>query len=270
MQIDWYLSMADMKPSIHIVGCPRSGTTLLAEMINACYSNIEYPRHEETILDVFPGNESIRLSKKPNDSIWLGPVLKVNTGLRVLAVIRDPRAVLASQHRSWPGMYFCNYTVWKKSERSITSLSDHPRVMQVRYEDLILEPDLLQERIEQFMGFLTREYSFPDYHKVARPSTDAINALDGLRAIDRGRLDGWKKHRSRIKQQLEQFPSMLDDLVRHGYEKNNDWVSILDDVQAKDFLCRYSDRDSALKQLEQSIRKKIRTIRYKQKLGKSG
>jgi len=258
-----------MKPSIHIVGCPRSGTTLLAEMINACYPGIEYPRHEETILDVYPDSRRTRMSKKPNDGRWIKPVLKVNQGLHVLAMIRDPRSVLASRHRALPGMYFCNYPVWKRSEKSIAALRSHCRVLVVRYEDLVSAPEREQDRIGRFLDFLVPEYSFADYHEIAAPSSEAIHALDGVRPPDPARRNAWKEHLPRIKQQIERFPTLLDDLVRLGYEVDHEWTRMLGEIHAREFPCRYSDRGARLKQLEQALRKKVETLRYLRKLKKA-
>ncbi len=51
---------------LHVVGCPRSGTTLMAEMLVACYPHEGHSEHEETIFKVQPQESGLRLSKKPS------------------------------------------------------------------------------------------------------------------------------------------------------------------------------------------------------------
>jgi hypothetical protein len=50
---------------LHVVGCPRSGTTLMAEMLVACYPHEGHSEHEETIFKVPPQESGLRLSKNP-------------------------------------------------------------------------------------------------------------------------------------------------------------------------------------------------------------
>lgn len=111
---------------LHVVGCPRSGTTLMAEMLVACYPHEGHSEHEETIFKVPPQKSGLRLSKKPNDALWMAPLLDRDPNLYVIAMMRDPRSVICSMHKAWPGMYFCNYPVWKRAEKAITDIQAHP------------------------------------------------------------------------------------------------------------------------------------------------
>ncbi|MGM0631790.1 MAG: sulfotransferase domain-containing protein [Pseudomonadota bacterium] len=259
-----------MKPALHIVGCPRSGTTLLAEMIHACHAGILYPRHEESILDVLPDQDRIRLSKKPNDHRWVKPVLDANRSLYVLAMVRDPRAVIASRHAARPGMYFCNFPVWKKSVDTIRELGSHNRVMVIRYEDLVRDPGCVQEKLEGFAAFLKRIHDFQEYHRVSEPSREALDAMNGVRPLDESRLDGWREHLPRIKQQVLRFPALSEELVRLGYESDNGWSALLDGVSAKQYPCRYDDDANRFRQMEQRVRKRLATAACVRRLRRLG
>ncbi|MCG8392620.1 MAG: sulfotransferase [Pseudomonadales bacterium] len=244
-----------MKPvNLHVVGCPRSGTTLMAEMLVACYPHQQHSEHEETLFKVPPHEKGLRLSKKPNDALWMAPLLKRDENLYVIAMLRDPRSVICSQHKAWPGMYFCNYPVWKRAEKAIQTIQAHPRVLLVRYEDLVRDPMAVQADIEQQFPFLERAHDFNRFHEVAQSGEEARNALGGVRAVDLSRIAGWQEHLPRLKQQLERYPQLADDLITHGYETDRSWLKSLDGVEAETFPCRYSDSSEFWKHLEQKLR----------------
>ena len=151
-------------------------------------------------------------------------------------------------------MYFCNYPVWKRAEKGLSKISQHPRVLFLKYEDLVSDPAEAQRRIESQFPFLSRRHAFEKFHEVANSSADAANALGGIRAVDQARIRGWAEHLPRLKQQLTRYPQLKDDLVKHGYERNNDWLEALAEVEAEQFPCRYSDSSEFWKHLEQKLR----------------
>jgi hypothetical protein len=106
--------------SLHVVGCPRSGTTLLTEMMASCFDIDGSCEHEESIFKVSPDHHGIYLSKKPNDILWVNRIIEQDKQLHVIAIIRDPRAVICSIHDGHPGIYFCNYPVWKRAEKALS------------------------------------------------------------------------------------------------------------------------------------------------------
>ena len=171
-------------PALHVMGCPRSGTTLMAEMIHACYKGIDYPRHEENIFRVPVNRRRIRLSKKPNDLLWIRPVLENCTDLYGIVMLRDPRAVITSEHGGHPGLYFCNYPVWKRAARRLNVLRDNPRCLVVSYEQLIRDPKTVQKTIEARFPFLQRCHDFRDFHRYSRAGDDATRALGGIRELE--------------------------------------------------------------------------------------
>ena len=139
--------------NLHVVGCPRSGTTLMAEMLVACYPHQGHSEHEETIFKVAPHEQGLRLSKKPNDVLWMAPLLKRDPDLHVIVMLRDPRSVICSMHKAWPGMYFCNYPVWKRAEKAAGNIANYDRVLLLRYEDLVRDPMKVQKQIEARFPF---------------------------------------------------------------------------------------------------------------------
>ncbi|MBK9325683.1 MAG: hypothetical protein IPN00_04860 [Hydrogenophilales bacterium] len=256
-----------MRRNLHIVGCPRSGTTLLAEMMSTCFAVDGSSEHEESIFKLAPHADGLYVSKKPNDILWLHRLLDRDDSLHAIAMIRDPRAVVCSIHSGHPGMYFCNYPVWKRAEKALRRIRNHPRVLVVAYEDLVASPDAVQQNIQGAFPFLRVVHPFSEFHLHARSSQKSINALGGVRAVDQGRSKGWLNHLPRLKQQLDRHPGMGEDIVRYGYESDDGWTRILDCVEPQVFPCRYSDRGEWLKYLEQSLRYNGKIRRY---LGQRG
>lgn len=252
--------------NLHVVGCPRSGTTLMAEMLTACYRHSEHSGHERSIFNLRPPR-GLHLSKQPNDVLWLEPLLERDPRLFVIAVLRDPRSVVCSVHAEWPDMYFCNYPVWKRAERAIARIESFSGVLLVHYEELVRDPMNVQETIEDQFPFLQRRHDFERFHDVARADREALAALGGLRKPEAGRIANWKQHLPRVKQQMLQYPGLKQDLIHHGYEQKNDWTAILDDVPAETFPCRYADSPRFLQRLEQRLRFTAKRRRYFRKRG---
>lgn len=246
---------------LHVVGCPRSGTTLMMEMLVVCYEHQGKCEHEETFFIPPEIDRGLYISKQPNDVNWIEPVARKDPRAFFVAMIRDPRSVVCSMHSGHQDMYFCNYRVWKKAERSLSRLSGLDNVVIIRYEDLVGEPDVVQEKIEAKYPFLRRKHRFSEFHHYARVSDDASKALGGVRPVQ-NRGPGWKKHLPRLKHQLENNPGILEDLIKLGYEKNDTWQAMLRDVAPKLFKCRYPDKATPLKDLESRFRIGRKIKRY--------
>lgn len=252
----------DSLTRLHVVGCPRSGTTLMMEMLVACYHHDAHCDHEETFFKVPPINRGLYISKQPNDINWIRPVAEKDRSAFFVAMIRDPRSVVCSRHSGHDDMYFCNYRVWKRAEQSLEQLRDLPNVAVVRFEDLVTSPDTVQERLEEQFPFLERKHLFSEYHQHARASAGAIQALGGVRPVTPGASEGWKRHLPRLKQQVVDHAGLLDDLVRLGYEQDSEWAAMLADVKAERYKCRYPERPTPLKDMEVALRVRRKRARY--------
>ena len=69
--------------------------------------------HERSLFDDIPANASPYLTKKPADTIRISRAFKHDENLHVIALIRDPRAVITSIHWSHPDVYFVGFARWK-------------------------------------------------------------------------------------------------------------------------------------------------------------
>lgn len=251
---------------LHVVGCPRSGTTLMMEMLATCYEHDAHCEHEETFFTIPDVQSGLYLSKQPNDVNWIKPVAQTDQSAFFVAMIRDPRSVVTSLHSGHEGVYFANYRIWKKAERSIDKIAGYPNVMVVRFEHLTANPDQLQERLEEVFPFLVRKYRFSEYHHYASVSSGSARALGGVRPVSGTANKGWQQHLSRLKQQVRRHPGLVDDLVRWGYEEDGKWQKILDDVTPIRYPCRYPDRPTPLRDLETARRIRKKRKKYQSRM----
>lgn len=254
-------------PRLHVVGCPRSGTTLLMELLATCFHCQRQNGHELSIFaptGVPRSSEQVFLSKQPTDILHVGKLLDLDPDLYVVHLLRDPRAVITSRHSGKSGLdYFSNYRIWKQCELAARALEGHPHVLHLRYESLVRHPNETQARIAAHFPFLRSRYSFAEYQDFAHPDPAARAAMNGLRAIDTGSLTKWWQHLPRAKSQLLKFPTMQWDLEHYGYEPNADWQKLLKDVLPQPHSCRYSDRPQYFKEAEKKLRLWFKIRRYR-------
>lgn len=247
---------------LHIVGCPRSGTTLLMELVSTCFASGGFCEHELSIFAPVPELADIYFTKQPNDIKQLGHIFHRDEQLYVIYMSRDPRAVITSKHRENPQQYFSNYRVWKECDRAAQQYLGHPRFLLLRYEDLVCDPDAVQAQIAGHFPFLTQRHLFSEYQEFAVPSEASQRAMNGLRAVNRESLEKWRQHLPRVAEQYQRHPELADDLVRLGYEQDRQWLELLQEVPATVYPCRYPERRPHLKELEKSLRVYLKSRRY--------
>lgn len=114
-------------------------------------------------------------------------------------------------------------------------LKSHPRFVEVRYEELVTNPDNVQAKIDKTFPLLEATGQFSSYHERAQPSEGAAQALNGFRKVDRERLHAWRHHLSRVKEQLARHPRMARILIELGYEQDTSWTSLLSEAA----VCRH-------------------------------
>lgn len=217
---------------IHVVGVsPRTGTTLIAECMCACFEIDAFEEHESP-LDKHRHNVRVYLTKNPRDLHIVGPRQRLDRHFHVIAMVRDPRDIIASVHRRRPGRYWAPLRFWKERIGIVRRLAQHKRFILIRYEDLVRSPDLVQDELTRRMPFLRKKALFSEFHQIASPATKSLRALGPLRAIEPNSIGNWRNHLPRIKGQIARHGSISQDLIDFGYERDEEWLSILQDVDA--------------------------------------
>ena len=216
---------------IHIVSTSaRSGTTLLAECMRECFEIDGYVPHEAPLSARLPGSE-IFLTKWPSDVVIVEPRLRIDRNLFVICLIRDPRDVIVSRHGNDPNRYWVTLNSWKRSVPHLRRLMHHKRFLTVRYENLVREPDAIQDLIGSHMPFLRTKKAFSSYHEVAQPSKKSLAALGSVRPITTDTIGHWRNHLPRVAGQLQIHGPITDDLIEFGYEQDDSWLAQLDGIE---------------------------------------
>lgn len=258
-----------MTRRVHIVGCRRSGTTLMMELLWYAYPFTGRAEHEQSVFVPPPPGQTLYLSKKPPDTLHIETVFRADENLYLIAMLRDPRAVMTSRHPSRPDVYFSDYVRWARYVEALRAFDGHPRFLQIRFEDLVQDPAGTQSRVEQRLPWLARKRAFTDYPQGAEVGERASRSLGGLRPFDAQRISAWREHLPRVKSQLAEHPDMPQRLIDAGYEQDADWTAALEGAPA--YHQRYKDGGpGGLRRLETRLRFARKTRRYLRRLGAAG
>jgi hypothetical protein len=215
---------------IHIVGVgPRTGTTLMAECMVACFDIDAFAAHEASVTS-HRWNTEIYLTKWPAEISTVSPRLRLDRHFHVICMIRDPRDAVTSYHMQDQQRYWAPLRFWKKQIRHLRRLIGRRRFILVKYEDLVTRPDSVQDEIMRRLPFLRKKTNFSHFHEVAAPSARAAEALGGVRPIAPGRIGNWRNHLPRVAGQIARHGPITKDLIEFGYEADDSWLSTLKDV----------------------------------------
>jgi len=221
---------------IHIVGClPRSGTTLMTELMINCFKIDGYTDHEHSIFKEYPKSYQVLCTKKPNDIKRVDYPLDVNKNLYVIYVLRDPRDTISSRsHKNnrQDKKIWGNLHDWMVHQNIADKLDSNPRFITVRYEDLVADPDQAQLELQRRLPFLTIKTLFSDYHNVAKPSKKSEDALGGARKITTASIGKWRNNMPYIKAQIDKYGDISQSLITLGYEQDAQWMDELATVVA--------------------------------------
>ena len=184
---------------------PRSGTTLLWSLLPFAYpiGNWKNPTRETQALAAMnPAQNTI--CKRPKDALELDRIFRrsrrYGVELSVLFCIRDPRSIVTSKHQNVPDDYFMG---WKKSYfipdadcikptqtdpglskfvQAWVLFSHKPKLLTIRYESLISNPEFIQQKVSNLIG-LQPHRKFSDWDSSQTVSHDHGAALNGIRGF---------------------------------------------------------------------------------------
>jgi hypothetical protein len=216
---------------IHVTGLgPRTGTTLMAESMVACFAIDAFDDHEAQVW-MLRRNCAVYLSKFPGLADLLRRRLRFDPHFHVILMLRDPRDVVTSRHGTDAARYWAPLRLWKSNLRNAKPFLSHPRVIPVRYEDLVTKPDEVQADIARRLPFLRQTAAFTEFHRRADPSAKAVKALGGVRAISADSIGNWRRHLPRLAGQLSHHGPITAELIELGYEQDNAWLAALDGIE---------------------------------------
>lgn len=255
-----------LPPRVHLVGAsPRSGTTLMFELLVSCFKIEKFGDHEISLFKRPVDPKGPYASKQPMDFIHVCRVLRWDPMLHVIYMQRDPRDVVVSQHGGQPGRYWCDFDLWQRNQDLLPRLANHPRFFECRYEDLVTGPDQVQDVLAKKFPFLEKQHAFSEFDQVSQSSASAQLALKGVRKISSDSVGKWRSDMPRIAAQSKDFPCMSDYLVATGYEADHTWLSLLqavipdnsESVRAEHNIMRNKSRTA---QLPMRISRRLSTL----------
>lgn len=211
---------------IHIIGCSRSGTTML-HLAMGCFSNMMLSEDESGPLYPYLGERArlaLRVGWRPGrkfyvtkrDSGWYKPkhrdalvALTRTENIGLIYMVRDPRDVMISRHavskHGSPEEAYVTPQHWYESimagEHIFHALADYPRKLLLRYEDLVREPVKAEQRMVDCFALTQNPGAFPidrvkdNYERLKIAfGSDQIMALNGLRNMSASSIGRWRAH----------------------------------------------------------------------------
>jgi hypothetical protein len=251
---------------IHIVGCPRSGTTLAFEAIVNGFEIDGYASRERGILRSFRMPEdahAIYCSKNPRDVLVAPSLLACEPDLYFVYLLRDPRDVVVSRHRQDPDRYWANLDVWRTRQRAAQRVWHHPRFVVVRYEDLVREPERVERLLLERMPFLVRKTPLRDFFRSATPSSQSDEALGGLRPLSETSIGAWRRHKPRLLAQMQRHGPLHEELIALGYEQDDAWLEELAGVEPDGQESHLPERRSLRARLRNSLRRRRQILKHR-------
>lgn len=217
---------------VHIVGPPRSGTTLMLELMITGFQFSMAFNNEMSVLHLpekIPPGDTI-CSKNPQDYRLVKHIIDKDSGIWFISMLRDPRDVITSRHNKRPGIYWTNLRQWQDWLNETTPFKQHDRFIEVRYEELVTDPDTVQQQLSEQIPFLQMTHPFSDYHKFAKPSLQSLEAMGSIRAVNNNSVGNWRKHLPRLAGQLQIHGPVTRELIELGYENDDQWLKLLDGI----------------------------------------
>lgn len=227
-------------PPIVIGGCARSGTTLLLSVLS-CHPEVNALADETRALSVAPVRmqrleRALRLHPPlPRHRRWaektsknvtgFGLILDVLPEARLIHIVRDGRDVVTSRHPiQGRRAYYLPAERWIADVSAGLRYMDHPSVLTVRYEDLVLDYERTVATICEHTG-LSMHPNFGDYPTTAtivrhqswatQPGeSSAVARQIGSEVIGRWRLP---EHKAQV-QTLTRKKAGRELLARLGYQ----------------------------------------------------
>ncbi|GAB6099415.1 hypothetical protein JCM16358_12940 [Halanaerocella petrolearia] len=222
---------------IIIGACGRSGTTLLLSIIGAHPNIYTFPYETAAFVNWYTeDNKSLprmdRLyryalthkipsqctrwcEKSPSNVLKFDKILDYfGEEVRLIHIVRDGRDVMLSQHPSAPDKYWVSPERWVKDVKAGLKFVDHPQVLTIKYEDLILS---YQDTINKIFNFIGEEPTQELDNWFKNTNVKDSNAwYDKAQQIHSKSVEKWKKEENQERvaevMQHDEVVELLEEL----------------------------------------------------------
>lgn len=218
---------------VHIIGPPRSGTTLMLELMSNGFDFTARNAYETSLLNMPEGLDEVDsyITKRPRDHQLVASVIERDERQWFISMIRDPRDIVSSRHRLHPEVYWANLRQWREWLENTRPFRQHPRLIEVRYEELVNDPDTVQKHVANRLPCVRQTHAFSRFHQHSTPSGESLTAMGGVRPVSDSSVGNWRDNLARVAGQLKIHGSITEELVELGYETDANWLDLLDGVQ---------------------------------------
>ena len=249
---------------LHIVACsPRTGTTLLHEVMVTCFKVDKHYDHEIRFHLVTGEDGQLVITKRPKDTMYMPAVLDDDPELFVIYLLRDPRDTICSRHGKDKSIYYSNIRLWRQMHGYARQMQGHERFLEVRYEDFVSNPDATQQMIMNHFPWLEKTHAFSEYHEYAQVSEKSKTAMHSVRPIAPTSVGRWRQNLGRIKAQQMIHGSLTPELIECGYEDSDAWEKVLDDVEPDTTRSLYPEKLYLWRRISQTLDARRKVARYR-------
>jgi hypothetical protein len=236
-----------------ICGLPRSGTSLLYNMMSQSLPGFHYDEFEVRCVKYVKDRRNT-LSKRPLDVFEIADLVQqVQDEKRITVIMlhRDIRDVITSRHPRVPEDYFIGYDYSYRTDLPTGPAPTRPGVKGfceamkqvesmpnievhiIRYEDIVEYPDAVGEQVAVWLGVCLRQ-PFSSFHLTPEQLPYRYDGIVGNaasfirehRSPEKSRIGKWKlpEHHDRIVESFTMNPQLNDILIEWGYENNTCWL----------------------------------------------
>lgn len=209
------------KVPIFIGGCARSGTSLLLSILSAHPSIFCFPKETDAFTE-WEGEKPVRIDrmyrellkirvpesthrwceKRPYNILYVAEILRYFKSARFIHIVRDPRYVCTSVHPERPNKYWVSPQRYIRDVNAGLKYKDHPQVLTIRYEDLVIDFD---KTIHLVCEFIDEEpyHEILNWYEYAMVRSNRAWFTD-LQSLDPSSIKRWKDpiHTDRVKEIL--------------------------------------------------------------------
>lgn len=215
-----------MQQHIHITGFARSGTTLMKNLM-VCFHHTEVAPGEVKYEDVDHhvqcsglgvGVENL-VTKSPFDYVRANELCHI-PNVKVIYMVRDPRDILCSINQATeeeeatpsfnPGSVLANIACLEELD---------PKVLLVKYEDIVTKPEEVQSFLERECGLVSRISFEEGYLEFPDEEQDYMQrAMNGIRSLDTDSIGRWKlpDYKEKVENIVKYHPK-IEDFINSFY-----------------------------------------------------
>lgn len=134
-------------------------------------------------------------------------------------MVRNPLDVLTSRHGNDPDAFYVSPQRLAASLALYAHFVDEAQVTTIRYEDLVSQPNTVQQHIGSRLG-LTSIRPFTDAFPHFSGHSDSVVAMHSVRPIDTHSVDRWRDNEAyaaHLRQVLDAHPVLIEAGRALGY-----------------------------------------------------